>query len=64
MGGPDQPGNRVAVCGTGHDNIHTDLRALCAAGDRAVLSGTRREQALARAGYDAWVAAGRPGTPE
>lgn len=63
MGGADTPANRVAVCGTGHANVHVNMRRLCRDA-QARLVGTRSERALARAGFEAWVAAGRPGRPE
>ena len=64
MGGPDVPANRVNICGTGHDTIHTNIHALCSHGPDAVLVGTRAERALALRGWQAWVDAGKPGTPE
>lgn len=64
LGGPDHADNRVRVCGTGHDTIHTNIHALCLHGPAVPLVGTRAERALALRGYQAWVDAGRPGTPE
>lgn len=64
LGGPDHADNKVRVCGTGHDTIHTNIHNLCRSGDAAQLVGSRTEKALALRGYRSWVAAGKPGTPE
>lgn len=61
MGGPDIASNRVSVCPTGHFNIHHVLDLLLAG--KPVNVGTPKERALAKQGYDAWVAAGQPGQP-
>lgn len=62
MGGADDPGNWSWVCDTGHRNVHTLMGPL--ANDGAMPpGGTRTERALARAGVDRWIAAGRPGNP-
>lgn len=58
-GGVDTADNRVAVCPTGHLNVHVVLSAL--AHGRAVPPATRAETALARRGFAEWEAAGRPG---
>lgn len=55
-GGPDVPGNKVVVCGTGHSSIH-DLLAkwLKADGDpgwEVQRHYTRGERELAQLGYD------------
>lgn len=62
MQGPDDPTNRVTVCDTGHRNLHRLMADLLHGGPMRK-AGTRRERALAQRGYDAWVAAGRPGRP-
>lgn len=62
MGGPDTPGNQVLVCDTGHYNIHRLLGDLIQSGKMRT-GGSKTERQLALAGFDAWVAAGRPGTP-
>jgi len=64
MLGPDVAVNRVNICGTGHDTIHTNIHALCLHGPDAPLVGTKAERALALRGYQAWVDAGKPGHPE
>ena len=61
MGGQDVPANRVEVCDSGHYNTHRCLDDLLHG--VAPSRGTRKERALARQGYDAWVAAGKPGRP-
>lgn len=61
MNGPDTPANRVTVCDTGHYDIHRCLDDLLHG--QPSTRGTRKERALARQGYDAWVAAGKPGKP-
>lgn len=61
MGGQDVPANRVPVCDTGHYNVHRLLDVLLHGATPT--GGTRKERALARQGYDAWIAAGKPGTP-
>jgi hypothetical protein len=59
MGGPNVPANRVALCPTGHTNVHALLRlAFKAGGVHLVPWPTRRrfhveERALARLGYHA-----------
>jgi hypothetical protein len=68
MGGPDEPGNTVDCCDSGHRNIHTLMGELVTAdtkgGPVPVLTrGTKEEQRLAIDGYARWVAAGRPGSP-
>lgn len=62
MHGDDIDSNKVAVCDTGHFDIHRLLGDLIRAGVMR-RGGTRTERALARRGYDAWVAAGKPGRP-
>lgn len=61
MGGPDIETNRVTICPTGHFNVHTVMAALVFG--HPVPKSTRNERDLAQAGFDAWVAAGRPGNP-
>jgi len=61
MGGADSAENRYRVCDTGHRNVHVILSAFVFG--RPVVGGSRGERKLARIGYDAWVAAGRPGNP-
>lgn len=56
--GPDTPDNKVRICGTGHESVHVLIRALVAG--RPLPKAGRADLALARRGYDAWVAAGRP----
>lgn len=64
MGGPDVETNRVTVCPTGHLNIHRLLDDLLASdGKRMRRGGTHAERDLARAGWAAWVKAGKPGHP-
>lgn len=62
MGGTDALDNRVNVCPTGHVNIHR-LMSLLIKGLPLGRLGTHRERQLARHGYDAWVARGKPGRP-
>jgi hypothetical protein len=62
MGGPDIETNRRLVCPTGHRNVHAIIRLLV--DDQPVMIGSRSERAMARAGVDAWVTAGKPGKPE
>lgn len=59
MGGPDKPENRIAVCPTGHYNIHAVLAALVF--NHPLPKSTRTERQLAMKGYKAWIAAGKPG---
>lgn len=61
MGGPDLPANKIPVCDTGHYNIHRLLGSLI--DGKPLTAGHREERRLAQAGYDAWVAAGKPGRP-
>jgi len=65
MGGPDVPENWAYVCDTGHRNVHTLLGPMCNVKSPAyglpARQGTRSERALALRGFEAWVAAGRPG---
>lgn len=61
MGGPDAGPNRYLVCDTGHRSVHVLLAGLVYG--KPVAGGTRRERLLARIGFDAWTAAGRPGNP-
>jgi hypothetical protein len=62
MGGPNEPENKVIICPTGHFNVHAVLAALVF--DKpAVPKATRMETELAHRGYEAWLAAGRPGNP-
>jgi len=62
MGGHDVPANRVQACDTGHYNIHRLLGDLIEHGKMRV-GGARKERALAQQGFDAWIAAGKPGNP-
>lgn len=62
MGGPDEPGNWLWTCDTGHRNVHALLGPL-ANGGAMPDGGTRTERAAARDGFDRWVAADRPGNP-
>jgi hypothetical protein len=59
MGGPSVPDNKVVVCPTGHFNVHAVLAALVF--DQPQPKATRNEVELARRGYEAWIAAGKPG---
>jgi hypothetical protein len=61
MGGPDTADNIVVICPTGHYNVHTVLAALVFG--KPLPHASRKELALARAGYTAWVNAGKPGNP-
>lgn len=63
MGGPNTPANRRKVCDTGHRNVHKILAWLVFGRAGSDPLGTRKERALAQEGYDAWVAAGKPGNP-
>ena len=60
MGGPDVAANKVQVCDTGHFNIHRLLDDLLN-GLPMRRAGTAAEHRFAKQGFDAWVAAGRPG---
>lgn len=60
MLGPDDESNWMYVCDTGHRNIHTLMGPLVNKGVMPA-GGTRTERAAAQAGYDKWVAAGKPG---
>lgn len=62
MGGPDLASNWAWCCDTGHRNVHT-LMGPIANGKPMPARGTASERALAQAGYDGWVALGRPGDP-
>lgn len=62
MLGPDADSNRVTICDSGHRNIHRLLDDLLHGGPMR-RGGTRTERKLAQQGYDAWVAAGKPGHP-
>lgn len=62
MGGLTTPENTVTVCDTGHFNVHRLLDDLLH-GVPMRKGGTRQERQLAQQGYDAWVAAGKPGHP-
>lgn len=62
MAGPNVAANKVSICPSGHFNVHRLLDDLLH-GLPMRRGGTRRERALARQGYDAWVAAGKPGHP-
>ena len=53
-GGPDTPENKVPVCDTGHYNIHAFLDALVR-GLKLLPKVTRKEEALARRGYFAYL---------
>lgn len=59
-GGPDIPSNRVAVCETGHANVHTVMWALVSSLPPPKCA--RAEAVLARRGVAEWEAAGRPGS--
>ena len=61
MGGADVDSNRITVCAQCHLETHWALAGLVYGFDPG--PGKRRIKALARRGYDAWVAAGRPGNP-
>jgi hypothetical protein len=66
MGGPDDESNWLDACDTGHRNVHTILGPMCQDGPgfgKAGRRGTASERAAARRGFEAWVAAGRPGNP-
>lgn len=60
MSGPDVESNTVPICPTGHRNVHRALRALVKG---EPMFGTPTERALAKQGYDSWVAVGRPVSP-
>ena len=62
MLGPDEPGNWLWCCPTGHYDIHALLGPL-ANGKGMPKGGTASERAAAKRGYDMWVAAGKPGNP-
>lgn len=64
LGGPNVAANKVNICGTGHDTIHTNIHALCLHGPDVALVGTKVEKSLALRGYQAWIDAGKPGHPE
>lgn len=61
MGGPDEDTNKVAVCDSGHYNIHYLMVQLDRTGRLPMTTGTRKERALATQGWEQWEAAGRPG---
>ena len=71
LGGPDVPANKVAICGTGHNNVHALLREwehLGHAPDKTVLATFHPgERKLAERGWTEWqaakVLAARPGEP-
>ena len=62
MGGPDSPNNLVAVCDTGHFNIHRLMAALIR-GEKIEGVGAVSERRLAHRGFNEWDLAGRPGKP-
>lgn len=74
MGGKDVPENQIKTCDTGHYNIHRLLGILETRDKQVPVTGpgqkkfgkadpgTSTEQALAMRGFEAWVAAGRPGS--
>jgi len=62
MGGPDVPGNRIAVCDTGHRNIHTLMGPLAVHGTQPTL-GNFLEREYAIRGVNEWIADGKPGNP-
>lgn len=61
MGGPNVAANKVEICPTGHANTHAALAAIVFG--KPVPKVARAELELARRGYAAWVAAGKPGNP-
>ena len=61
MGGASTPENLAPVCATGHYNVHRILAALVFGTERP--GGTISERRLAAAGYEKWIAAGKPGNP-
>jgi hypothetical protein len=62
MGGADVEGNWEWTCDTGHYSIHIKLAELVFQGNFTP-GGTTEERNIARKGYTAWVAAGKPGNP-
>jgi hypothetical protein len=68
MAGPDEPGNWLWTCDTGHRNIHTLLGPMCQRskptwGVLPPHTGSRSEQRYAREGFERWVAGGCKGNP-
>ena len=61
MDGPDVATNKIRICDNGHRSVHTVLAALVFDRPIPVGVGCRTERALAREGFDRWVALGRPG---
>lgn len=62
MGGPDEPGNKILICPTGHSNIHR-LMGPRANGHAMPAGGTDTERRYAELGVQRWINAGRPGNP-
>jgi hypothetical protein len=62
MGGPDNMGNMIGACDTGHYNIHGALSALVF-GKPMPKNTTRSERFAALRGYNKWLIAGKPGNP-
>lgn len=63
MGGADIAENWVWVCDTGHYNIHRLMGYLLSGKPKLPALGARAERALAKRGYDEWIAANKPGRP-
>lgn len=64
MAGANDPANEVEICDTGHYNVHRLLGDLIRSDGAAMRKGgTHAERDLARAGWAAWVKAGKPGHP-
>lgn len=65
MGGPDVKANKIAICPTGHANVHRAMRKLIdGLPVKVTVDGTKTEIELAHSGFAQWDAAGRPGKPE
>lgn len=60
-GGPDEPGNRITCCETGHANLHHLMWQLVNGHDITHL-GSATERSFAQRGVDEWTAAGKPGS--
>jgi hypothetical protein len=68
MGGPNEPGNWLDCCDTGHRNLHTLLGPMCQKGTPGwgtlpPHTGARAEQHWAREAFERWVGMGCPGNP-
>ena len=67
MAGPDEPGNWLNCCDTGHRSLHTLLGPMCQPGAGfGVLPALRcamSEKHWAREAFERWVGMGKPGNP-